>query len=161
MGYILWLYISWKTFFKHAPVIDFLHNVLSKLKIKEYKGMISLCYIFPYQSVFENCFLTDVTKGYDMRYNLWEICARWRAHSGLCNLNLAQISCKVGRADVGNEFSNTLWNYNLFYYNEYQGFCPQVNKASAIKLDNDRPLSYHFLIMNSSRSRWSLSADIK
>ena len=27
---------------------------------------------------------------------------------GLCNLNLAQISRKVGRADAGNDFSNTL-----------------------------------------------------
>ena len=44
------------------------------------------------QNGFENCFLTDV------RHNLWEICAKERARSGLCNLNLMQIPRKVGRA---------------------------------------------------------------
>ena len=44
--------------------------------------------------MFENCFPADV------RHNLWEICAKGRMHSGLYNLNSAQISRKVVKRHI-------------------------------------------------------------
>ena len=55
-----------------------------------------------FQSVSENCFPSDV------RHSLWEIRSEWGRRSGLRWPNEGQISCKVGRADDGNEFSDTL-----------------------------------------------------
>ena len=56
------------------------------------------------QSRLEKCFLQDV------RHNLWKILPGWGHRSGLWQLNSSKIYCKVGRADCGNAFSNTLWH---------------------------------------------------
>ena len=54
------------------------------------------------RSVSEKGFLQDV------RHNFVGYCARMRARSGLRQLNSGEISRKVGRADCGNDFSDTL-----------------------------------------------------
>jgi len=53
--------------------------------------------------VFEKGFLQDV------RHNLWEISLGWGRRSGMHRQpNSGEIYRKVGRADCGNDFSNTL-----------------------------------------------------
>ena len=44
----------------------------------------------------------------DVRHNLWEILPGWGRRSGLRQLNSGEISHKVGRADCGNDFLDTL-----------------------------------------------------
>ena len=44
----------------------------------------------------------------DVRHNFVGYFARMRARSGLRQLNSGEISRKVGRADCGNDFSDTL-----------------------------------------------------
>ena len=55
------------------------------------------------QSRLEKCFLQDV------RHNLWKILPGWGRRSGLRQPNSGEIYRKVGRADCGNDFSNTLY----------------------------------------------------
>ena len=63
----------------------------------------SFCCMFSAcQSVSEKCFTQDV------RHNLWEILFGWGRRSGLRQPNSDKISRKVGRADCGNDFSDTL-----------------------------------------------------
>ena len=54
------------------------------------------------RSVSEKGFLQDV------RHNLWDILPGRGRRSGLRQLNLGEISRKEGRADCGNDFSDTL-----------------------------------------------------
>jgi len=49
----------------------------------------------------------------DVRHNLWDILPGWGRRSGLRQLNSGEISRKVGRADCGNDFSDTLWEQNI------------------------------------------------
>jgi len=44
----------------------------------------------------------------DVRHNLWDIVPGWGCRSGLRQPNSGEISRKVGRADCGNDFSDTL-----------------------------------------------------
>ena len=80
------------------------HRILSLQFLRNSLRTSHLCFnqIKAFLSVSEKCFPQDIC------HNLWEILPGWGRRSRLRQPNSGKIYRKVGRADCGNDFSDTL-----------------------------------------------------